>query len=216
MEGNDWYNRTGYTDYRNHFRGDDRPLDQSVFRGDYRFNTESPHHNETAYNRNVNRNERREEPRNYDRTSGYSGSGRTENYNQGRDRSENRNMPRDSYRYDDRNRGNYSRGYWMDEETQQPESMYRSTHISGNFEDYYKPDPYYAKRGENYGNMAGSLSVGYDGDRNAEWDEHRYYNPLTGHRRSYHGNYTSRHPEQGNEQQDRNFDRDNRNDYDRY
>lgn len=210
MEGNDWYNRTGYTDYRNHFRGDDRPIDQSVFRGAYRFDTESPHHNESTYYRKV---DRREEPRNYDRTSDYYGSG---NYNEGRERSENRNMPRNTNRYDERNRGRHNRGFWMDEETQQPESMSRSRSVFGNFESNYQPDPYYARRGENYGNMAGSLSAGYDGNRNADWNEHRYYNPLTGHRRSYRDSYTSRHTEQDNEQQGRDFDRNNRNNYERY
>ncbi|MBC5773201.1 hypothetical protein H8S95_03925 [Pontibacter sp. KCTC 32443] len=207
MEGNDWYNRTGYTDYRNHFRGDDRPIDQSVFRGSYRFDNDSPHHNETTYNRY----ERRDEPRNYDRNAGYYSSDRGSYYN------ESRNQGREQqHRATDRNQRNYSRGYWQDEETHQPESMYRSTHISGNFEDNYYSDPYYANRGENYGNMAGSLSVGYDGDRNADWEEHRHYNPLTGHRRSYHGNYTSRHPESNNPNLGRSFDRNSPNDYERY
>ncbi|NDK55481.1 hypothetical protein [Pontibacter fetidus] len=205
MEGNDWYNSTGYTDYRNHFRGDDRPIDQSVFRGAYRLDTESPHHNVTTYNREL--------QRNFDQPSGNYSSGRSGNYN------ENQNMSRNTSRYDDRNRdrGDHRRGYWMDEETQQPESMYRSRSVFGNFEGNYQPDNYYARRGENYGNMAGSLSVGYDGNRNADWNENRYYNPLTGHRRSYHGNYTSRHPEQDNERQYRDIDRDReRNAYDRY
>jgi len=208
MEGNDWYNPTGYTDYRNHFRGDERPLDQSVFRGAYRLDTEGPHHNETTYNRGNYRDERHEEPRSYNQ----------QNYNQNRGNYSNQGPQdmRDSYRYDDRNQGNRRRGYWRDEETNQPESMWRATHWSGNFDNNYYGDPYEARRGENYGNMAGSLSVGYDGDRNADWEQHRHYNPLTGHRRSYHGNYTSRHPEDSNPDQGRSFDRNDRNNYERY
>lgn len=211
MEGNDWYNSTGYTDYRNHFRGDDRPIDQSVFRGAYRLDTDSPHHNQTTYNRNERREQLREDPRNYERRPDYYSSGSSYYYN------EQSNQPQDPRRDYERNRSSYRQGYWQDEETHQPESMYRSTHISGNFEDNYSPDPYNRyNRGENYGNMAGSLSFGYDGNRNADWEEHRYYNPLTGHRRSYHGNYTSRHPEPGNERLGRSFDRNRDSDYERY
>jgi hypothetical protein len=73
MEGNDWYSRTGYTDYRNHYRGDDRPLDQSVFRGAYRMDNDSDHHNETTYNsfgRNRNRDEQQGGDYIYNRTGG--------------------------------------------------------------------------------------------------------------------------------------------------
>lgn len=43
MEGTDWYNRTGYTDYRNHYQGDDRPIDEDQYRGAYRLDTTSDH-----------------------------------------------------------------------------------------------------------------------------------------------------------------------------
>ncbi|MEJ8755488.1 hypothetical protein WG947_00650 [Pontibacter sp. H259] len=210
MEGNDWYNPTGYTDYRNHFRGDERPIDQDVFRGSYRLDNDSPHHHETTYNRNERRYQQREEPRNYNRNQQYYNQERGNQYHEGS------HNVRDTYRYDNRNQGNPRRGHWHDEETNQPESMWRATSVGGNFDNDYYSDPYEARRGENYGNMAGSLSVGYDGDRNADWEQHQHYNPLTGHRRSYHGNYESRHPENNNPNRGRSFDRNNRNDYERY
>ncbi|GAB3539009.1 hypothetical protein GCM10027443_35020 [Pontibacter brevis] len=67
-----------------------------------------------------------------------------------------------------------------------------------NFNSDYSPDNYAGRRsGANEGNMAGSLSFGYDGDRNSDPDWNRNYDPLSGERRSYHGNYQSRHPERG-------------------
>lgn len=66
-----------------------------------------------------------------------------------------------------------------------------------NFDADYSPDNYAGRRDANYGNSAGSLSFGYDGDRNSDPDWNRQYNPLSGERRSYHGNYQSRHPERG-------------------
>ncbi|MFD3000995.1 hypothetical protein ACFS7Z_11520 [Pontibacter toksunensis] len=66
-----------------------------------------------------------------------------------------------------------------------------------NFNTDYSPDNYAGRRDSNYGNTAGSLSYGYDGDRNSDPDWNRQYNPLSGERRSYHGNYQSRHPEGG-------------------
>lgn len=214
MEGNDWYN-TGYTDYRNNYRGDDRPIDQSVFRGAYRLDNDSPYHDETTYDGFDRRGERHESSRTYDRRPEYQSREQRFYYN------ENQPRRRDHDRDRDRNRFNYgsrnSQGYWHDEETQQPESMYRSRSVFANFEGNYDPDRFRTRgRDESYGNMAGSLSVGYDGDWNADWEEHRYYNPLTGHRRSYHGNYTSRHPEPGNERRDQDYDRNERNRYNRF
>ncbi|WP_162426173.1 hypothetical protein [Pontibacter pudoricolor] len=211
MEGNDWYN-TGYTDYRNHYRGDERPIDQDVFRGSYRFDNDSPHHNETTYNGFREREERHESPRTYERRPELENREQNlNNYNTRAPRRD-RNQGRVPYNYGNR----YEQGYWQDEETNQPESMYRSRSVFGNFEGNYDPDRYRPRtRDENYGNMAGSLSVGYDGEWNADWEEHRYYNPLTGHRRSYHGNYTSRHPEAGNERRQHN-NRNDRDNYERY
>ncbi|RDV16621.1 hypothetical protein DXT99_02225 [Pontibacter diazotrophicus] len=63
----------------------------------------------------------------------------------------------------------------------------------GNFNSDYSPDNYAGRRsGANEGNMAGSLSFGYDGDRNSDPDWNRHYDPLSGERRSYHGDYQSR------------------------
>ncbi|MBB6610045.1 hypothetical protein H7F15_03260 [Pontibacter sp. Tf4] len=214
MEGNDWYNK-GYTDYRNHFRGDQRPVDEDVYRGAYRFDNTSPQHNETTYNGFDRRGERYDNAGNYDRRQENRDTGQYANYNDNRNNYRENDWDRN--RMQNRNQRPHPRGYWMDEETQQPVSLYRSTHISGNFEDNYGRDPYnnYSDN-QNYGNMAGSLSAGYDGNYNADFNELRYYDPLTGHRRSYHGNYTSRHPEPGNQITRHDPDRDYRDDYERF
>lgn len=216
MEGNDWYNPTGYTDYRNHYRGDERPIDQDVFRGAYRFDNESRNRNETTYDGFDRRGRRHDDSRSNHYMQDNYNSGQSYYYN------DNRNQDRDRNRDGDWNSNNRQnsrqQGYWMDEETHQPESLHRSTHVSGNFEDRYNRDRYNNYGDDrNYGNMAGSLSYGYDGDYNADWDDNnRHYDPLTGHRRSYHGNYTSRHPEQDNTRNNRDFDRNRGNNYDPY
>ena len=185
MEGNDWYNRTGYTDYRNHFRGDDRPLDQRVFgakdpedayRGAYRFDNTSNHHNVSTYDwqvgqphRTLDRNEirpqdsnRQNRPHDYERDwSGYYPNDRGEDLY---DSSRSQPTYRDAYNRPDR--PSYS--------NPQNESGY------GNFDEPYAPDHYRGNPGENYGNMAGSLSYGYDGGYNSNPDYNRMYDPLSG------------------------------------
>ncbi|SIQ88967.1 hypothetical protein [Pontibacter lucknowensis] len=65
---------------------------------------------------------------------------------------------------------------------------------SGNFDGDYRPDNYPHRRDENYGNMAGSLSFGYDGDRNSDPDYNRRYNPMTGEMRERQRDYEQRQP----------------------
>src|SRR5687768_14713758 len=112
MEGNDWYN-TGYTDYRNHYRGDERPIDQSVFRGSYRLDNDGPYHNETTYNGFNRREQRHENERTYDRMPDYQNREQRSDYddNQPRRRDHNRDIERNRYNYGSRN----TRGYWHDE-----------------------------------------------------------------------------------------------------
>jgi hypothetical protein len=114
---------------------------------------------------------------------------------------------RDSRSNDDERRGNSRSG------SQQYDDVYRHR-TSGNFDGDYRPDNYPHRRGENYGNMAGSLSFGYDGDRNSDPDYNRRYNPLTGELRQ------PRRDEDGRQRQPRRYgppDRTGSNpDYDRY
>jgi hypothetical protein len=61
------------------------------------------------------------------------------------------------------------------------------------FNNSYAPDPYRNKnRNENYGNMAGSLSFGYDGDYNSDPHYRRRYNPMNGKIRENYGEEDSR------------------------
>ena len=66
--------------------------------------------------------------------------------------------------------------------------------ISGNFDNDYRPDYYSRGPGENYGNMAGSLSYGYDGGYNSDPDYNRRYNPLTGEIRHRSNDHSQRRP----------------------
>ncbi|WP_242919565.1 hypothetical protein [Pontibacter liquoris] len=216
MEGNDWYNRTGYTDYRNHLGGDDRPIDQDRFRGSYRFDNESPDRNETTYN-GFDRSEHRQQPQNRragelsnrrdferdwsgtyhnDRSPGHDfehDSKYTFRDERGHSRNWNTQFQPTSGSYGSRSGGNADQEY----NRSQNEDWRRSGH--SNFNATYNPDHYGSGHGENYGNMAGSLSYGYDGSTTYNQDWNRRYDPLSGELRnsrpSYHGHYTSRHPD---------------------
>ena len=229
MEGIDWYNRTGYTDYRNHYRGDDRPLDEDVYRGAYRLDTSSDHRNVSTwdwkrnqdrargqndynrnYNRDYNRNYNRDyntgnrragdlaNRRDYERDwSGYYHNDRggydSDNYNtDSHYRSQNR--PYRTSNSSDWSRDRDSSRFGQDSARTRIDDRYRSHPGSSNFNADYSPDSYGLGGGQNYGNMAGSLSYGYDGSSNYDPDWNREYDPLSGHRQSYHGHYTSRHP----------------------
>lgn len=218
MEGNFWYFR-GHSDEHNRYGKHHREVDEDMYRGAYRFDNESRDRNETTYDGFDNRDRRYSDDRSYNRqyrgserggnyTNDYNSSNRDQNWN--RDRGRSSNSWSQNRNYDNQNQ----QRNWQDDER---ERQYRSTSIAGNFDADYSPDPYHSRGPEeNYGNMAGSLSYGYDGDFNSDFEEHRYYNPLTGRRRSYHGNYTSRHLEPENPRTGHSFDRNRDNDYVRY
>jgi hypothetical protein len=170
-------------------------VDEDMYRGAYRFDNSSPHHNVSTYNWNERYRDERENRNMRERRQG-TGHYNTDQSDYYRNRGYREDRP-----YRETNR--QERGYWQDEDRHQPQSYQNARHISGNFTADYGPDSYgYGEQGENYGNMAGSLSYGYDGGNISDYDENRYYEPLTGHRRSYHGNYTSRHPENRPNQRD--------------
>ncbi|MBF9254666.1 hypothetical protein I2I11_15280 [Pontibacter sp. 172403-2] len=205
MKGNDWYNRTGYTDNRNHSGRDDQPVDEDRYRGAYRFDNKSADRNETTYDgfdRNRHPYRRADNPgnsRDFGRDRGgayqndWSAQDRNSRYQQGGSNSNQYRNNSGSYdRYSDRNTDRYSNRY----EGEGHSGL-------GNFNPDYGPDHYRSGSGENYGNMAGSLSYGYDGTSNYNHDKDNYYDPLTGHHHSYHGNYSSRHPDFYNERERR-------------
>ena len=64
MEGNNWNREQSYN--RNYNRGSESPMDPSMYRGAYRLDTESRHHNETTYDGFDLDSQRRGKPRNYE------------------------------------------------------------------------------------------------------------------------------------------------------
>ncbi|WP_299821403.1 hypothetical protein [uncultured Pontibacter sp.] len=254
MEGMDWYNRTGYTDYRNHYRGDERPMDEDEYRGAYRLDTSSKHSNQSTwdwnrdqgrdhsrnnYNRDYNRNYNRDY--NQDYNSGNQRAGHLANQRDyERDWSGNYHKDRGGYDHDNQNmdsryrRNDSDRSYKTSNSSDwnrnrnddynshdRGQGSHRSVRSridegnrdrsgSSNFNADYGPDRYGRGGGENYGNMAGSLSYGYDGANNHDPDWDRHYDPLSGRRQRKGGNYTSRHTGQS---QNRDSDRNSNNRY---
>ncbi|WP_299708325.1 hypothetical protein [uncultured Pontibacter sp.] len=92
------------------------------------------------------------------------------------------------------NRSRYNEGSRDSRSSSQQYGDQYSRRTSGNFDGDYRPDNYPHLRDENYGNMAGSLSFGYDGDRNSDPDYNRRYNPMTGEMRQRQSNYEQRQP----------------------
>ncbi|TPE46036.1 hypothetical protein [Pontibacter mangrovi] len=232
MERDNW-NRDNFSS-----KGPERPhdqrIDQDQYRGAYRIDTSSDHRNETTwdgygstehrhgqrhpdYNRDYNRNYNKDYNRNYNEDSRYHGYDH-DNYNMD---SRYREHGHDKH-YRSGNAAN-----WNDREREQQWHQHQHHHAHphrsvhdriqqddpyglGNFNANYGPDPYGQGGGENYGNEAGSLSYGYDGTSNYDPDWNRHYDPLSGERESYHGHYTSRHPESRLNQRNR-YDSGNRN-----
>ncbi|QCR22622.1 hypothetical protein [Pontibacter sp. SGAir0037] len=199
MERDNWNRRRSDFDdrdqdnrYRNNNRfGNNAAKDEEdSYRGAYRFDNTSDHHNQSTYNgfdRSGNRNQHnyRNEQGRQDNVSGRNRFNERDDYSSGNDY---RNT-RDSV-HDRMNRGYDNRERY-----------------SSNFNNDYGSDNYRSGRGENYGNMAGSLSFGYDGDNNADPDANRMYNPLSGRRHSYHGNYSTRRPDNFDNRRNRPDDR---------
>lgn len=194
------YNRQDRTDYRDNRRDDrydDRRSDDTHFRGAYRLDNESSSRNRSTYNMNNTGSYRQNKEQGGDYV-----------YRRSRNLQDNDGYTEQQYRHSypsnpDRNSyegrsGNYSsmdRNFSRSEE--QNRQTYRPRHnegISGNFDGDYSPDRYSNRPGENYGNMAGSLSFGYDGDYNSDPDYNRRYNPLTGEIRQRQEDYSERHP----------------------
>lgn len=224
MESNYWNrDRDRYERRGNDER---RRADEDSYRGAYRLDNTSDHRNvstwdwgsdrergrrENDYNRNYNQDYNRNYNQDYNtpnrdtsRNRGYD----HDNYNADsryyRDEQDSRYRSSNNSNWDEQRRSS-SGGYGNDAHRE-----HRSVHdriesrgrgVLSNFDANYGPDNYGQGGGANYGNEAGSLSYGYDGSSNYDPDWNRHYNPLTGRlsgdRRSYHGNYTSRHPERG-------------------
>lgn len=207
MERNDWNDRQGNGRGRvQHWENAPR-ADEDSYRGAYRLDTTSDHRNQTTwdgfeqrsgsnrhqgtdYNQDFNRNYNNDYNRNYNsdqrvsrgESSGDRGFSRNSQYGDQDGYSRNSQHPSSGHhrsRFSDDARHN------------------RDIYDTGNLQADYGPDSYGNGGGANYGNMAGSLSYGYDGAGNAAPDWNRHYDPMSGHHSSYHGHYESRHPARG-------------------
>ncbi|ARS35270.1 hypothetical protein [Pontibacter actiniarum] len=221
MEGNNWNNRDRYRDNRNRYRDEDNRMNPDSYRGAYRLDNSSSDRNVSTwngygssesnrrggadYNQNYNRDYNRDYNRNYNSSSrqggydhdNYNMDSRYRNQYSGYRSGSNANWD-EQYRP---NSGGYGTRFGGDQDQQHRSVRSRiddqDPYGAGNFNGNYGPDSYGQGGGENYGNEAGSLSYGYDGSSNYDPDWNSRYEPQSGHRRSYHGNYTSRHPESG-------------------
>ncbi|MCJ8167370.1 hypothetical protein MKJ04_21190 [Pontibacter sp. E15-1] len=208
MERSTWNNSPQYPedrDKRNRQRDNSPSQNPDSYRGAYRFETDRDPRNQSNWNRSEdhadrNRNQGRSPDYNQDYNRNYNNDyNRNYNYPTRDHRAE----PRQSARGNDReNFQDRSYGSQRNHVSQGHESVHdriedNDPYGVGNFNANYRPDTYRSGRGENYGNMAGSLSYGYDGSSNYNPDWNSRYDPLSGHRRSYHGNYETRHPAHG-------------------
>ncbi|WP_114782292.1 hypothetical protein [Botryobacter ruber] len=149
------------------------PQDPDTYRGAYRFDISSDHRNVSTYygfGGASHPDERRQAPaaeRNRRDTGGP--------YTASQGRQYRNEYPGDRY-------GNAYRGEWEEPDTPGWRDYldHRDNWGSSNFYNDYGPDHYPHIEGENTGNMAGSLSYGYDGDWVSNPDYDRRYNPLTG------------------------------------
>ncbi|MCC9135973.1 hypothetical protein ACFSKU_16000 [Pontibacter silvestris] len=216
METNNWYNRE-YRDrnfrnrndrnYHDRYQNDDRSIDRDAYRGAYRLDDDSSDRNKTTYNGSERRNdsgrhlnrynqltyEQDEQNQNSNQDYGYRQDWNNSYRNNRNDRDYNYNFGDNRHEY---RQGDYDR-HW--DEQYRPSSGGYGTRFGGdrnNFDADYGPDHFKGSRDENYGNTAGSLSWGYNGIDNYDPDYNRSYNPLTG-RQSYHGDYSTRHPDRG-------------------
>lgn len=156
-----------------------RRVDEDMYRGAYRFDNESDHHNETTYDGfDLNDSWSGERHRGNNRGENNQGGDyvyRRSLNNQDNDRRYQEDYRRNnnaSYRNASYRNGSDSYGGYYDD---------RFGDGSSNFNNSYSPDPYRNQnRDQNYGNMAGSLSFGYDGDYNSDPDYRRRYDPMSG------------------------------------
>lgn len=201
MERDNWNRRP--EDYNRDRRNrDDRNESGDGYRGAYRLDNDSNHRNETTYDGfDTNRGDaerNRYRGNSYGQRERQEFRGNNDGFSQNRNNRnslQNDSTSRDDRQFSGRDRdGGYNSG--------------RREQYGSNFNNRYASDNYNHQRGENYGNMAGSLSFGYDGDFNADPDQNRMYDPLSGRRQSYHGHYRTR----GAENRDRNNAPSDRND----
>ena len=220
MERYNWQDRRGYPDDRSGYRDQEhRQLDESAYRGAYRLDTESRHRDETTYN-GFNRNEQNQDhyhdieqhgggyvyrrSRNLQDNDPYSGHQHRQSYGDSRLRGSDSNYRQQWHEQQRPDSGGFGSRYGgragieRDQERfggdKEREEGYRTRFGGGNFSNDYGPDRYGSREPEeNYGNMAGSLSYGYDGDFNVDPYAGRHYNPLTGELRSYRDQYIPRH-----------------------
>ncbi len=201
MERNTWNNEPDYPNERNrreHLQNSPSRKDNDSYRGAYRLDNSSDHRNQSTWNgfeNRDNRDNRRHTDYNQDFNRNYNND-YNRNYNSSQQR-QTQYHPRDGQYGNSQqqsNTGNQYRG------SHRHDSVHdriedRDPYGAGNFNSDYRPDTFGRGGGENYGNMAGSLSYGYDGGNNSDPDWNSRYDPMSGHRRSYHGNYKTRHPD---------------------
>ncbi|WP_018478217.1 hypothetical protein [Pontibacter roseus] len=207
MERHNWQYREGYRDSRRgDFRDDRNRPDESSYRGAYRLDTDSRHRNETTFDGfDMNDRGTRQQggdyvlrrSRNLQDNDDYTQNQYQQSYGDSRGQqqwSDQRRSDREGFG------SRYGGAAGMEDRrtsfggSRQDDDRQRFGGGAGNFNNNYGPDRYSNRRGENYGNMAGSLSFGYDGDYNSDPDYNRHYNPLSGEMRSYRDHYTERHP----------------------
>lgn len=190
MERDRRYNRQGYYTHdqdrqTNHLKR----VDEDVYRGAYRFDNESDHHNETTYD-GFDLNDSMAHHNNDQDYRNERNQGGDYVYRRSRDRQDN----------DIRATGRYRDDYYRNERerygNRNDQYSGRSGNSTSNFNNDYAPDPYRNQnREQNYGNMAGSLSFGYDGDYNSDPDYKRRYDPLSGEIRQRRPDNRTRHPQ---------------------
>lgn len=223
MERNEW-NRESDRYEGGRYRDQAPRPDEDSYRGAYRLDTSSDHRNVSTWDWDRDRQNRRDNDYNQDYNRDYNRNYNSD-YNRDYNHIDrNRGYDQDNYNPDSRyyrDQDRRERNSYRDEQYgpaggrygnrfgEEPGREHRSVHdriahrergALSSFNAHYEPDHYGQGGGANYGNEAGSLSYGYDGSSNYDPDWNRQYNPLTGrlsgHRPSYHGNYTSRHPGQ--------------------
>lgn len=223
---------------RHRYNERDEEIKPDSYRGAYRFDNESEHRNRSTWDDSRNSGTFGQQTQRPDYNQNYN-----QDYNSNYNRNYNSpGYDHDNYNLDSRYRNHNNTAYrssnssdWgrQPEQYQQHRSDYQSQqqpehqqhrsvrdriedqdpYGTGNFQANYGPDSYGQGGGENYGNEAGSLSYGYDGSSNYDPDWNRHYDPQTGQRRSYHGNYNSRHPEHNQYNRNRPFSQNEENRY---
>ncbi|TXK26984.1 hypothetical protein FVR03_21390 [Pontibacter qinzhouensis] len=181
MNRNNWHdserasrqNRNREDDYRDsNWRNSERQQDQDSYRGAYRLDTSSDHRNQSTWNGFSNDNA--------DRWSDQRDRQEEQRYRQNPDRHRsdfNNDFNQSHHSQPD----NWQRNDRFNRSEDRPFTSRQNNYgAASNFNNDYGPDNYQHRQNENYGNMAGSLSFGYDGDRNSDPDTHRFYDPLSG------------------------------------